>query len=331
MKRRGVRIATRGSALALWQAQHVQTRLRAAEPGLLVDLVVITTSGDRLAETSPEMPGNKGLFVKEIEEALLEDRADLAVHSMKDVPAVLPRELIVGAVSRREDTRDALVCRAPPEGSFGGRPCDLLPRNARVGTTSQRRQCQLLHRRPDLQVLPLRGNVDTRLRRLEEGAVDALVLAMAGLVRLGLAGRADALFDEGQMLPAVGQGALALEHRRADEDVASLIVAINDLPTAIEIAAERAFSAQLGGDCRTPLAGRAWCHGSRLLLRGLVGAPDGSAIISVERWGSVREPSLLGREVAEALLERGANELLQMPVATTCVIAPSPPACPEPA
>lgn len=296
-------IGTRGSALARWQAEHIAATLRAAHPGLEVTLTIIVTEGDRFQAGPLVEVGGKAVWVKEIEAALLARQVDLAVHSLKDVPAELAPGLVLGAIPRRADPRDALVSRA-------GVALDALPAGSRVGTSSLRRVCQLRALRPDLRLELLRGNVDTRLRRVEEGAVDAAVLACAGLDRLGHAARISERFTAERLLPAIGQGALGIEIRAEDPRVAGLVSVLTDAATTAEVAAERALLAGLGGTCRTPIGGHATVAGSTLRLRGLVGRPDGSQILHAEATGPIASAGALGGEVARLLLEQGASRIL---------------------
>jgi hydroxymethylbilane synthase len=296
-------IGTRGSPLARWQAEHVADRLRAAHPGLEVTLSIIVTEGDRF-QTGPLIEvGGKGVWVKDIERALLEGTADLAVHSLKDVPAELAEGLALVAIPPRADPRDALVSRS-------GAGLAALPAGARVGTSSLRRVCQLAVARPDLAVELLRGNVDTRLRKVAEGTVDAAVLACAGLDRLGHGARIAERIDPEVMLPAIGQGALALEARGNDQRVRALVRPLSDAAGEITVAAERALLAGLGGSCRTPLGGHATLAGDRLTVRGLVGRPDGSEILREVMEGSAAEAADLGTELARRLRARGADRIL---------------------
>ena len=298
---RRLRIATRKSRLALVQSRWVAGRLEAAL-GIATELVELRTSGDRLADVSLTKLGGKGLFVKELEEALLAGRADLAVHSAKDLPARLPEGLALAAFPVRADPRDALVA----SGRFAS--LAALPPGARVGTGSARRAAQLRALRPDLDLVGLRGNVPTRLERLEAGGFDAVVLACAGLDRLGLAGRIDERIDPGAVLPAVGQGTLALE-ARAGEPLARELAARGDPDATRAIAAERSFLARLQGDCNVPLAALAEpVSPARLRLRGLVASPDGRRIVRAQSEGA--EPEALGVELAEKLLAQGAGEIL---------------------
>jgi hydroxymethylbilane synthase len=293
-----VRIGTRGSLLARWQAEHVKGRLEAR--GHEVSLVVITTTGDRLLDRRLEAVGGKGAFLKEIEEALLAGEVDLAVHSLKDVPTVLPEGLELCAMLERADPRDALLSAGP-----GLRD---LPRGAKVGTTSLRRQAQLGAARPDLEVADLRGNVDTRLRRLREGDFDAVLLAMAGLVRLGRAGEVTEALDPGTFVPAPGQGTIALECRTDDPGVHEAVGPLHHEPTARAVTAERAFLAHLGGGCNVPLGAHATVAGDGLDLVGFVARVDGSELVRGEGRG--KDAVTVGRALARDLLDRGAGDLL---------------------
>ena len=298
-----VRIATRQSPLALWQAHHVQQQLEARHPGLRVSLVPLTTSGDRLLSSLTEA-GGKGLFVKELEEALLDGRADLAVHSMKDVPAQLPSSLCLTAFLPAEDPRDAFV-------SSRCATLQDLPQGARVGTSSLRRQSQLRAERPDVLVADLRGNVGTRLIHLDAGKFDAVLLACAGLKRLGLAARIGEALDVQRFVPAIGQGIIGLECREDDAAVRALARSLNDELSATRIAAERALNNALGGSCRSPVAGHAVVQSAKLRLSGLVAAPDGSRIIKQQIEGAAANAADLGRELGERLLGAGGREILR--------------------
>ncbi len=295
-----IRIGSRGSALALWQAEHVERRLAAL--GHEVAIQVITTTGDRVLDQRLESVGGKGAFLKEIEEAMLAREVDLAVHSLKDVPTALPEGLRLCAFLPRADPRDALL-------SASGRRLDELPKGSRVGTTSLRRRAQLLAFRPDLAVGDLRGNVDTRLKRLREGAWDAILLAMAGLCRLNRQAEVTEILAPERMLPAPGQGAIALECRQSDRDIGEAAAALHDAATERCVAAERAFLATLGGGCNVPLGAYAEDRGSALRLRALVARSDGSTVVSGERQGTVADE--LGRLLAQDLLARGAGELIR--------------------
>jgi hydroxymethylbilane synthase len=298
-----LRIATRGSALALAQARMIGAAAEAAT-GRPFELVVLQTTGDRIQDRALSQIGGKGLFVKEIQEALLDDRADLAVHSAKDLPAKTPDRLAFVAFPRRADPRDALVARDP------SLRIALLPRGARIGTGSVRRTSQLRARRPDLQIVPLRGNVDTRLRKLDELGLHALILACAGLDRLGLSERIHERIETDDVLPAVGQGTLALEARAGDALAAELAV-LDDPGTRACLLAERGFQAGLEGDCAVPIAAFAELdHGARLRLRGLVARPDGARIVRGEIEASAAEATRAGAELARELRARGGEEIL---------------------
>ncbi len=298
-----LRIATRKSPLALWQAEHVAACLRRAHPGLEVELVPMSTRGDRILDTPLAKVGGKGLFVKELEQGLLAGRADIAVHSMKDVPVDFPPGLCLPVIMAREDPRDAFVSLRYP------RP-DALPQGARVGTASLRRQCQLARRRPDLQILTLRGNVNTRLARLDVGDFDAIVLAAAGLTRLGLEARIACHLEPEESLPAIGQGAMGIECREDDVRVRELIAPLDDAHTHTRLRAERALNARLQGGCQVPIAGHALLRDGQIHLRGLVGEPDGTAVVEAEIRGPEDEAESLGAALAEALLARGADAIL---------------------
>lgn len=300
---RPLRIATRKSLLALWQAEHVAAALRRAHPGLAVELVPLSTQGDRIQDRSLAAIGGKGLFIKELEVALVERRADVAVHSMKDVPSELLPGLTIAAILPRADARDALIAR-------GARSLAELAGGARIGTSSLRRQAQLLAARPDVAIEPLRGNVDTRLKRLESGALDALVLACAGLERLGLESRITARLDPETSLPAVGQGAIGVEGREGDARTGTLLAPLEHGPTRIAIEAERAFAQRLGGSCQSPIAAHARTEGGRLWLEGLVAEPDGSRVLRDRLSDHADAARALGARLADRLLAAGAAELL---------------------
>ena len=304
MTKKTLRIATRKSPLALWQAEYVRDRLQKAHPGLRVELVRMTTQGDKVLDSPLAKIGGKGLFVKELEEGLLSGRADLAVHSMKDVPVELPDGLHLPVICEREDPRDAFVSRR-----FAS--LDELPQGARVGTSSLRRQCQIKARRPDLEILNLRGNVNTRLAKLDAGDFDAVILAAAGLLRLGFAGRITTYLDTAVSLPAMGQGAVGIECRRDDPEVNELIAVLDHTTTHILVSAERAMNHRLEGGCQVPIAGHAVLENGALFLRGLVGYPDGSQVIRDEIRGDPAEATTLGIALAEQLLESGAGAILK--------------------
>ena len=297
-----LRIATRRSALALWQAEHVAELLRGAHPGLTVTLVPLVTQGDRIQDRPLASVGGKGLFVKELEVAMTEGRADLAVHSMKDVPAALPEGFVLSAVLERADPRDALL--ALRHSGFVA-----LPHGARVGTSSQRRQCILRAARPDLEIVALRGNVDTRLRKLDDGEYDAIVLAAAGLTRLGLAARITEYLDPALSLPAVGQGIVGIECRDTPA-LCALLAPLEHGPTRVCLTAERAFAARLEGSCSSPIAGFAQLSGAALHLEGLVGSPDGSRVFRDALAGRASDAAVLGEALAQRLLAAGAGALL---------------------
>ena len=299
-----LRIATRKSQLALWQAEHVSSLLRATHAGLAIELVPISTQGDRIQDRSLAAIGGKGLFIKELEVALEEQRADIAVHSMKDVPGDVPSGLMIAAVLQRADARDALVTSKATR-------LDELPAGARVGSSSLRRQAQLLAARPDLRIEALRGNVDTRLRKLDAGDMDAIVLACAGLIRLGLEARIAARLDPAVSLPAVSQGVIGIECRSDDARTRGLLRALDHSTTRIAMDAERAFAHRLGGSCQSPIAAYAQLDGERLTLEGLVAEPDGSRLLRDKISGSVQNPTELGRQLAERILAAGAGPLLE--------------------
>jgi hydroxymethylbilane synthase len=296
-------IGTRGSALARWQADHIAASLRQAHPGLVVEQEIIVTEGDRRSAGLLADQGGKGLWVEEIERALTERRVDLAVHSLKDVPAALADGLGIVAIPPRADPRDALVTR-------DGVGLGALPPGARVGTSSLRRVLQLHLRRPDLAVEVLRGNVDTRLRKVTEGVVDAAVLACAGLDRLGHGDRISQRFSIEEMLPAIGQGALALETRDDDQRVRGLCRVLADADAEATVAAERTLLAGLEAGCRTPVAGHAQVRGDRLVLWALVGRPDGSEVLRETVEGARSDGPAIGAEAARRLLSRGAAQIL---------------------
>jgi len=298
-----LRIATRKSPLALWQAEYVATQLRRLHPGLEVALVGMSTQGDKILDTPLARIGGKGLFVKELEQGLLEERAEIAVHSMKDVPVELPEGLHLPVILAREDPRDAFLSNQYAD-------LDALPGAAIVGTASLRRECQLRARRPDLRILPLRGNIHTRLQRLDEGRFDAILLASAGLRRMGLDARIRAFLSPEQSLPAIGQGAIGIECRVDDPWVNSLIAPLGDTQTSVCVGAERAMNRRLQGGCQVPLAGHAVQEEGMLHLRGLVGTPDGRRVIRAAGRAAPAQAEALGLQVAEELLAGGAADIL---------------------
>jgi hydroxymethylbilane synthase len=299
-----LRIATRKSQLALWQAEYVRDVLLQYHPDLNVELVKMTTQGDKILDTPLAKVGGKGLFVKELEAGLLSGDADIAVHSMKDVPVELPEGLHLSVICPREDPRDAFVSKN--YASF-----ESLPKGARLGTSSLRRQCQLAAQRPDLNIIDLRGNVNTRLQKLDAGDYDAIILAAAGLKRLGMQDRITETLSPEISLPAIGQGAVGIECRVDDDWVNELLAPLNDRDTAIRVRAERALNHRLQGGCQVPIAGYAELAHGVILLRGLVGTVDGSKIIHGEIAGQPEDAEYLGRVLAEDLLTRGADEILE--------------------
>ena len=299
-----LKIATRQSPLALWQAEHIRERLEALHSGLKVELVTFVTQGDKILDTPLAKIGGKGLFVKELEAALLDGRADLAVHSMKDVPMQLPEGLALAVICEREDPFDAFVSNTYE--SF-----DALPHGAKLGTSSLRRKSQILKQRPDLDVIDLRGNVGTRLSKLDAGQYDAIILASAGLKRLGLHTRIRHTLLPEISLPAVGQGALGLECRSNDQAVLDLIMPLMHAETNACVRAERAFNAYLEGGCQVPIAGFATLNNEVIQLEGRVGSVDGQTLLRAEVTGSPDQAELLGVQLAKALLEQGAGDLLK--------------------
>ena len=302
--KRTIRIATRESRLALWQAEHVAALLARAHPGLTVELTPMTTKGDQILDTTLAKIGGKGLFIKELETAMLEGRADIAVHSMKDVPADMPEGFEIVTVLEREDPRDALV-------SANYLAIDQIPAGSIVGTSSLRRQAQLQHARPDLKVEPVRGNVETRLRKLDHGNFSAILLAAAGIKRLGLEHRIAGFLPFEVSLPAVGQGAVGIETVAGNEEVAALMAPLEHAGTRSCVNAERAFAGGLGASCESPVAGFAVLEGDELFLRGLVATRDGASVLHGEIRGPVAAAADLGAALARDLFERGAAALLE--------------------
>jgi hydroxymethylbilane synthase len=301
---REIRIATRKSALALWQAEYVKARLEASHPGLKVSLVPMVSRGDKLLDAPLAKIGGKGLFVKELETALMENEADIAVHSMKDVPMEFPEGLGLYCICEREDPRDAFVSN-----HFDS--LDALPPGSVVGTSSLRRQAQLLARRPDLKIQFLRGNVNTRLAKLDAGEYDAIILAAAGLIRLGFGERIRSSIGVDESLPAGGQGAVGIECRTTDSELHALLECLNHAPTATRVVAERALNKRLNGGCQVPIACYAVLEGEQLWLRGLVGQPDGTLLLRAEGRAPAADAEALGVRVAEQLLDQGAEQILQ--------------------
>jgi hydroxymethylbilane synthase len=298
-----IRIATRRSPLALWQAEHVAAVLKNHHPELKIELVKMVTQGDKILDTPLAKIGGKGLFVKELEQGMFNGDADIAVHSMKDVPAKLPDGLTIAAILEREDPRDAFVSNTYST-------VDELPQGATVGTSSLRRQCQLLTRRPDLVIKSLRGNVNTRLSKLDQGDYDAIILATAGLVRLGFNERIKQRLPINIMLPAIGQGAIGIECRDSDQLTLSLIQCLHDEKTATRITAERAMNFALEGGCQAPIGGHAKIIDKTLYFHGLVAEPDGSAIVMKHLEGPIEDAANIGKTVANNLLNAGAKQIL---------------------
>ena len=299
-----LKIATRQSPLALWQAEHIRARLQELHADLQVELVTFVTQGDKILDTPLAKIGGKGLFVKELEAALLDGRADLAVHSMKDVPMALPEGLSLAVICEREDPLDAFVSNT--YASF-----DELPQGAKVGTSSLRRKSQILKARPDLEIIDLRGNVGTRLSKLDAGNYDAIILASAGLKRLGLIDRIRHTLKPAVSLPAVGQGALGLECRDRDQVVLDLILPLLHAETDAWVRAERAFNAYLEGGCQVPIAGYATLQDGKIAIEGRVGSVDGATLLKAELQGDVNQAEQLGVALAQNLLAQGAGDLLK--------------------
>jgi hydroxymethylbilane synthase len=304
MSSREIRIATRKSALALWQAEYVKARLEEAHPGLFVTLVPMVSRGDKLLDSPLSKIGGKGLFVKELETALLENEADIAVHSMKDVPMDFPEGLGLFCICEREDPRDAFVSNTYAS-------LDALPAGSIVGTSSLRRQAQLLTRRPDLEIRFLRGNVNTRLAKLDAGEYDAIILAAAGLIRLGFEERITSAISVDDSLPAGGQGAVGIECRSADHEIHALLAPLHHQDTATRVTAERALNKHLNGGCQVPIACYAVLEGEQVWLRGLVGDPSGGLLLSAQARAPRGDAEALGVRVAEDLLSQGANDILK--------------------
>ncbi len=304
MAKKIIRIATRKSPLALWQAEHVAERLEQAFPDLKTELVKMVTKGDKILDAPLAKIGGKGLFVKELEVGMLENRADIAVHSMKDVPVEFPEGLHLAAILNREDPTDAFVSN-----NYGS--LKELPTNAKIGTSSLRRQCQIKEKFPDAEILSLRGNVNTRLAKLDAGEYDAIILASAGLKRLGMGDRITECLEPNISLPAIGQGAIGIECRIDDKETNELLNVLHDSETTIRVTAERAMNARLKGGCQVPIAGFAELQGDQIRMRGLVGAPDGSVLYRSEKQGSFDQAEQIGQAVADDLLAQGADKILQ--------------------
>jgi hydroxymethylbilane synthase len=307
-----IRIATRRSPLALWQAEHVAERLERTFPGCKTELVKMTTQGDKILDAPLAKIGGKGLFVKELEQGMLEGLADIAVHSMKDVPVEFPDGLHLAAILTREDPTDAFVSNQYPA-------LNALPANARIGTSSLRRECQIKEIYPDAEILSLRGNVNTRLSKLDAGEYDSIILASAGLKRLGMAGRITQCLDSSVSLPAIGQGAIGIECRTDNLEINTMLAVLHDSETGLCVSAERAMNARLSGGCQVPIAGFAQLQGEKLFMRGLVGSPDGRLIYRAERTIDLgnavdiaqNRAETIGKMIAEDLLAQGADKILQ--------------------
>ena len=299
-----IRIATRKSPLALWQAEHVAARLEQAFPEIKTQLVTMVTKGDKILDAPLAKVGGKGLFVKELEQGLLEGIADIAVHSMKDVPVEFPAGLHLAVILQREDPTDAFV-------SNRYQSLDDLPADAKIGTSSLRRQCQIKEKFPQAEILSLRGNVNTRLAKLDAGEFDAIILASAGLKRLGMADRITQSLPTTVSLPAMGQGAIGIECRVDDEEVNQMLQVLHHEVTSICVKAERAMNARLNGGCQVPIGGFAQIEGEQLFMRGLVGSPDGALIYRAEKTGAIAQAEAIGVAIAEDLLNQGADKILE--------------------
>jgi hydroxymethylbilane synthase len=304
METKTIKIGTRGSPLAWRQATWVKEALSGHYPGLEIEMVPIKTTGDKILEVPLAALGGKGLFVKEIEEALLEKRIDLAVHSLKDLPGELPEGLTIGAVPVREDPRDVLISR-------NGILLKEIPSQKKIGTSSLRRQAQLLRYRPDLEMIPLRGNLDTRIKKIESEGLEGIILAAAGLNRMGYQDKISQYLDLAICLPAVGQGALALEIREEDPGVQELIQVVHHKSTALCTKVEREFLSRLQGGCQVPIAGHAWIEGQRIILKGLIADLEGGTIIKDHLESSLSDSSGLGIRLAERLMDQGGREILK--------------------
>ncbi len=302
--KRTIKIGTRGSQLALWQANHIKSVLEEKYPHYNFELVKIKTQGDKILDVALSKVGGKGLFVKELEDALLEEKVDFAVHSMKDVPVILPEGLHLTAITKREDPRDCFV-------SKNYNSIVDLPKNSKVGTSSLRRQCQLLNFRPDLKIEILRGNVETRIRKMVEGSFDAVILAYAGLKRLNLTEYVREVISEDISLPAIGQGALGIECRKADNEVNQLLSVLNDYNSSQCVKAERAFLRVLEGGCQVPIGAFAHISDNRLILKGLVGSLGGERLIKDTVSGHIEDAEALGEALAQSILNRGGRDILK--------------------
>lgn len=304
MTKNKIRIGTRGSPLALWQSNWIKSRLQSLHPGLEAEIVPIKTSGDKIQDVALAKIGGKGLFVKEIEEALLRGQIDIAVHSMKDVPIKLPAGLNIVAIPSREDPRDALISKDDVK-------LKDLPRKARIGTGSLRRITQLLNYRPDLEIVPLRGNVETRIKKMTSETLDGIVLAVAGLRRMGMEDKISEAIDPAILLPAMGQGAIGVEARQFDADVLELVLELDHEETHIALEAERSFLRALGGGCQVPIGAYATLAGGQLTLKAVVGSLDGKQIFKSEKTGVPQNAQDIGESLGKEMLEKGAGKLLE--------------------
>jgi hydroxymethylbilane synthase len=303
MTQRTIRIATRKSDLALWQAHYVKSLLLSKHPQLTIELVPMSTQGDKILDTPLAKIGGKGLFIKELEVAMLEGNADIAVHSMKDVPVQFPEEFTLATICEREDPRDAFVSNKYAS-------IDALPQGAKVGTSSLRRQCQLKANRPDLDIVDLRGNVNTRLAKLDDGQYDAIILAAAGLIRLDMQDRITDYISPADSLPAVGQGAVGIECRKDDQELIALLQSIAHQETTLRVRAERAMNNKLQGGCQVPIAGYAELVDEQINMKGLVGSLNGETLLVANKTGPVDDPESIGIAIADALLNQGAADIL---------------------
>jgi hydroxymethylbilane synthase len=300
-----IKIGTRGSKLALTQTNSVVENLKKIAPDIQTEIIVIKTSGDIMQDVSLLQIGGQGAFVKEIEEALLDGRIDLAVHSMKDVPGDIPESLTFAAIMQREDVRDVLVSR-------GRIKMEFMPKGAKIGTGSLRRGAQIKAILPDINIVPLRGNIDTRLKKIETEDLTGVILAAAGMKRLGYVETISQFLPTELMLPAVGQGALGLQVRKADAELLNLLSELNHAPTATEVTAERAYLRALGGGCRLPIAAYGLIEKQRLTLEGLVAAPNGTTVIRDKVWGEIDEAEEMGKKLADMIMEKGGRKLLDL-------------------
>jgi len=299
-----IRLGTRGSPLALWQANWIKGQLEKMYDDLTVELIQIKTTGDKIQDAPLAKIGGKGLFLKEIEDALLKNKIDIAVHSMKDVPVELPKSLCIASYTKRVDPRDALI-------SKNGIKLEDMPKNAKIGTGSMRRQTQLLNYRPDLEIVPLRGNIDTRIKKLETEGLDGIILAAAGLIRMGWAEQITEFIDTEILLPAIGQGSVGIETRLFDVEILEAVVALDDEDTNYALEAERGFLKVLEGGCQVPIGGYATIHDDQLTIKGLVGDLSGKELIKSEKTGPVEDAQYIGHDLGKEILGMGADRILK--------------------